>query len=433
MLFFPAILIGEENKSAVFEKNKTEILNQKASVYNSYVFGVGKISSNTKNRNVGLDQAKIAALANLSYYIGTKVDWPDAISRELREKIWTEYLKCVTFDFSVKKDELLFQASDKNNYIAVIGIPEKDIIAVIPVFDVIRRTLLTKANYDSGKIRISVCLELCDQDSQEEILTAYSKKMQQEYGVNVANIILGKNALSFLCRDDIDLSKYPIHELLTMLEKSPYDPEICYYIGIQMEQDGLLRNAHLFWERGCTASLYDSVYSQKCLSKIKNTKTVKNYPVLSEMLFLPASGNVNFDNPYLEFLNYYAGMLPVGSAEEPVDNAFSVGQSAFANNQLETAYSSYLNSVANKITFQACNMAGNAGRRIGREYESIALLLQATAIDPQAVYPWIHLAWIYHNLNLAPQKEFCIEKIKSYKLDQWSSQQLDLLTDSNKN
>ena len=78
-------------------------------------------------------------------------------------------------------------------------------------------------------------------------------------------------------------------------------------------------------------------------------------------------------------------------------------------------------------------MAGNAGRRIGREYESIALLLQATAIDPQAVYPWIHLAWIYHNLNLAPQKEFCIEKIKSYKLDQWSSQQLDLLTDSNKN
>ena len=104
MLFFPAILIGEENKSAVFEKNKTEILNQKASVYNSYVFGVGKISSNTKNRNVGLDQAKIAALANLSYYIGTKVDWPDAISRELREKIWTEYLKCVTFDFSVKKD-----------------------------------------------------------------------------------------------------------------------------------------------------------------------------------------------------------------------------------------------------------------------------------------------------------------------------------------
>ena len=73
-------------------------------------------------------------------------------------------------------------------------------------------------------------------------------------------------------------------------------------------------------------------------------------------------------------------------------------------------------------------MAGNAGRRIGKDHESIALLLQAVIADQSIVYPWIHLAWIYRKLGLREQEKFCIEKIKTRQLDAWSSKQLELLT-----
>ncbi len=121
-------------------------------------------------------------------------------------------------------------------------------------------------------------------------------------------------------------------------------------------------------------------------------------------------------------------MLPIGLDETPADQNFVLGQTAFSRNNLTEAYKSYVDSAADRITFQACNMAGNAGRRISKIHEATAMLLQATVANPQSVYPWVHLAWIYDMQKLGDQKQYCIEKIKTYKLDKWSSQQLGLLT-----
>lgn len=155
---------------------------------------------------------------------------------------------------------------------------------------------------------------------------------------------------------------------------------------------------------------------------------IKNMPELPEMLFEASVGKVNFTTPELEFLNEYAGELPIGVPEEPADAEFVAGEAAFASNRLSEAFAHYTKSVEREVTFAGCNMAGNAGRRIGQDHPSVALLLQAAVADPGIAYPWIHLAWIYRKLGLTEQYQYCIDKIKTYQLDQWSRQQLDLLT-----
>ena len=154
-------------------------------------------------------------------------------------------------------------------------------------------------------------------------------------------------------------------------------------------------------------------FAEKCKALLRQPATVREMAVLPEMLFISSAGNTSFDSDFLAFLNFYAGMLPVGLDESPMDQNYLLGQNAFSRNNLPEAYKFYVDSVSEKITFQACNMAGNAGRRIGRIYEATAMLLQATVARPQSVYPWVHLAWIYDIQKLNRQKQYCIEKIKT--------------------
>ena len=193
-----------------------------------------------------------------------------------------------------------------------------------------------------------------------------------------------------------------------------------------LEKDGFSGTAGIFFTQGSIAKEYSPEYAKKCKDKT-NVDAIKKMPVLPAMLFIASAGNANFSDPRLDFLNYYAGMLPVGVADKAEDNDFNIAQNAFSRNQLNMAYEHYTKSVASKVTFESCNMAGNAGRRIGNDHEAVALLLQATIADPTIVYPWVHLAWIYRKLNLKEQEQFCIQKIKTYKLDDWSSKQLKLL------
>ena len=426
MLTF-SVIASDAEKVRLFENNKSQILKADAIVCNGIVFATGKMRSKAGNTNIGYSKAKLDAFSKISLFFEQKINWPEKITPVLRKKIWAEYLKCQQFHFSVEKSEVVYKNSDGEKFTLVIAVPESNVSAQIPDFNTIHNTLLLPENYRSGKIRLNVCIELCENNIPADLLTEYGKKIAAEYGFNVGQVVLGKNAATFLCRDDSDITQQPIHTLLQRLNKSPYDPEICFYIGKQLENDGLKYNAQLFWQRGAIAKSYNPEFATKCKSLLMRPEAAREMLVLPEMLFVSSAGNTYFESDALAFLNFYTGMLPVGLNETPKDKNFHAGQNSFKSNNLTEAYHLFTASAADCITFQACNMAGNAGRRIGKIHEATALLLQATIADPLSVYPWVHLAWIYRKLNLKEQENFCIEKIKTYKLDDWSSKQLKLL------
>lgn len=429
-IFFLALgntpMLYAKECSTVFENNKKNILASKSFVTDGYIFATGKMLSKSSNREVGFSKAKLEAVSNIVYFLESKVDWPENISPVLRKRVWSEYLKCVPVELSIQKSNIMYRKASGEQYTIVIAIPEKNVSVIPPAFSAIRETLLSPASYQSGKINISVCIELCNGNITASLQEAYANKLGREYGKNVKQMLLSKNAFSFICREQTEIANKSVHDLLILLNTSPYDPELCYSIGMALEKDGFSGTAGIFFTQGSIAKEYSPEYAKKCKDKT-NVDAIKKMPVLPAMLFIASAGNANFSDPRLDFLNYYAGMLPVGVADKAEDNDFNIAQNAFSRNQLNMAYEHYTKSVVSKVTFESCNMAGNAGRRIGNDHEAVALLLQATIADPTIVYPWVHLAWIYRKLNLKEQEQFCIQKIKTYKLDDWSSKQLKLL------
>ncbi|MBR4467512.1 MAG: hypothetical protein IKS34_04340, partial [Clostridia bacterium] len=209
--------------------------------------------------------------------------------------------------------------------------------------------------------------------------------------------------------------------------ESPYDPEICYYLGMKLKDDRFPKTANIFFNRGTVAAAFNPEFAGKCGKEITRQLPKKELASFPETLFAPFKGNIAFDNDKLAFLKNSPGLLPIGTKDEPTDREYAAAKTSFSKNELEEAFAGYCASAASKMTFTACNMAGNAGRRIEHKAESVALLLQAATIDPSSPYPWVHLAWIYKGNGLKDQMDFCLAKIKSLKQDKWTSDQLVLL------
>lgn len=101
-----------------------------------------------------------------------------------------------------------------------------------------------------------------------------------------------------------------------------------------------------------------------------------------------------FPSDSLNALPRLAGRYPLGIAARPTDDFYTKGNAAFAKKDVRGAYVAYLNSLTRGWSFAALNMAGNCARRLGRNAEAAALLLQAAYLNPESPYPWIHLAFV---------------------------------------
>ncbi len=101
-----------------------------------------------------------------------------------------------------------------------------------------------------------------------------------------------------------------------------------------------------------------------------------------------------FPSDSLNALPRLAGRYPLGTTERPTDDFYTKGNAAFAKKDVRGAYVAYLNSLTRGWSFAALNMAGNCARRLGRNAEAAALLLQAAYLKPESPYPWIHLAFV---------------------------------------
>ena len=205
--------------SRIFEKNKEKILASRYFSSNGYIFAVGKMISRSRNKGIGFSKSKLDAINNFSYFLETKIDWPQNIHPSLRKRIIAEYLKCVTLYMTLSKTEIIYREAQGDRYTVVLGIPERDITASPIAFSELRKTLLNPQHYQSGKLNLSICIELCNGNTPPMLLEAYADKLGKEYGSNVKRMLSKQNAVSFACRPQIELANKSLHDLLILLRQ----------------------------------------------------------------------------------------------------------------------------------------------------------------------------------------------------------------------
>ena len=105
-------------------------------------------------------------------------------------------------------------------------------------------------------------------------------------------------------------------------------------------------------------------------------------------LFAKAS----FEVPALQAL--VEGKRLAAADAKPTDAAYAQAAEAFAKGDVSGAYANALASAGQAYTFDALNLAANAGRRIGKTPEAAVLALAAVDLAPESPYPWVHLAFV---------------------------------------
>ena len=101
---------------------------------------------------------------------------------------------------------------------------------------------------------------------------------------------------------------------------------------------------------------------------------------------------VSFEVPALQAL--VEGKRLAAADAKPTDAAYAQAAEAFAKGDVSGAYANALASAGQAYTFDALNLAANAGRRIGKTPEAAVLALAAADLAPKSPYPWVHLAFV---------------------------------------
>ena len=416
---------------SIFEKHKQKIVQTDSVSIDGYVFARGDVAIAGDRKEIAFSKAKVLALGKLTYYLRERVDWPESISPAFRKKLWEEYQKLITTKLSVHSLVTVFQNSDGKTATVIVAIQEEILDQKPITWNELRAMLVHIPNCRSGKIQVALSLEICTEEEYPAVLNVYAEKLKKDYGPNIARMILEKNVESYQVNviGEQNFDTLPAAEIVKTLEQCPYDPELCYWAGVKLAGEGLERTAQIFWRCGSRAAVYSPDYAKRCLRRVKKTTGLAPLPVLPEYIYAPICGKPHLEHPNLIFLIECPGMLPVGTDKKPQSRNYEFGLKAWKNGRLDVAYDSFVRAAVEEMTFDACNMAGYAGRLLGRNMEAAAFLLQAVVLKPDSVYPWIHLAWIYRSMNLKKQEEYCIARVKAAKqLDGWTQGELQKLT-----
>ena len=422
---------NENSVKSVFQSNADFILTNDVTHLGDYVFcrGIAVSESETElSKEVSLKRAELFASSKLIDDCRGKIQWPESISEKFQKTIWKEFLKCDGFEIETQRGVSIYSEYQKGKATVIMVYPEDSITAKVPSFEKIKDLLLDPENYKTKPIQLSVCLELQKENIPQDMLNTFANRMGEKYGRNVKNVIQGKRVDSFVVPES-EMTDLNLNSLFSLLNESPYESEICYKIGETLDAIERPVSAKLFYSRGTVEKGCE--YSLKCVEKLGNDNPFPNEIEMPEVpwkLFAKYQC-VGFEDENLQFLEKYAGKIPLGEdvdAEEV--GYYKTGMIAYNDNRLNLAYELFKASASKQITFDACNMAGNVGRRIGKTDEAIAFLLQATVINPSKVYPWVHLAIIFDQKNDSKLKDFCIQKAQSFPLDDWSQKQLNGIT-----
>ena len=352
---------------AYFDAHQTEILASPCHASPTHLYCCGRATlRGTSVASVGFSKARLIAQAQVFDYLSARVVWSDTIPKTARKAVWREYLKTTNYEVILRQATVVHKARENGEFIVVCAIPKTGIIAETPSGEAIRSTLLAPSVYNSGPVRIAVCLELSAPQIPREMLQAFYAKVARDYTSDVAAMLRRQPVAAFQIPPEQDWSKVPRKALLQQLCKSPYAPELCLELGNRLQKEGLTIAARMLWQAGSYLPVLHPEAAEQCAAALPEAERRPAFasPVPAPLLQNPLA---EFDAPSLQILSLAPGALPVGNTLAPQDQDFLQGQADFGKSRLEEAFQHFLASAARSITFDALNWAGNAGRRCGHE------------------------------------------------------------------
>lgn len=403
----------------LFKSNSKKILANDAIVISDYVFLTGQAQSNSSDQQIGFRKAQLNAYGKLPSYLSGKINYPKSIPERLRPQIFEEYLKLTSLKSSLETGEIVHRNCTENRYTVAVAVPQVKIYAELPSYEQIYSALLSPQGISNPAVRISILLEICERP--QDLLSEFARRIQRDYGDNVGAMFSNSITPGFKISSigKIEKKDYTINELFALLNEVPYHPQLCYELGIKLEADGLPRNAQLLWTCGSISPGLSKEYADKCRRKLPK-KPLFSFANPIGLDLIPFKKYLAQSVPPL---NDLAGKIPGGKAAA-TDADYQAGLNAFQANNLPDAYEYFCKSISENVSFDACNMAGNTARRIGKCHEAVALLLQAAAIDLQSPYPWVNLALTFDILQKNDMTDYCIKQAEKRHLDDWSKQQI---------
>lgn len=419
----------------VFNDNKERIVQSKISVINDFVFSVGRVESQSLTQEISFSKAKLIAYGNLPIYVVNKIKWPVAFQSSLRQKIFEEYLKTKPTKLFIEGATTVFSNRSGNNYMIVIAVLKQNIAMEIPDYEQIYTELANKINIKNKAIKPSVIMEIAPESTLKYLLDELSLRISTDYGTSSGDVTADIFASNFILDTSnkinqlVTLDHLLLTDLYSLLNEVPYHPMVCFAIGEKLSSSDMPINAQLLWSRGTVAPELSPKFAELCNKKLKSPIIFPNKPLIKLNLtpFKVFLGKAKYDEVSLNILNQAGGRIPAGNKNTPIDENYKSGMQDYNNNNLISAYSNFCKSVAKNLSFDACNMAGNAARRINKPYEGIPLLLQAVAIDDNKANPWINLAFAFKVLKTPDMVRYCVSNAEKRVLDDWGKKQIAIL------
>jgi tetratricopeptide (TPR) repeat protein len=433
----------------VFKKNRSQILKYEVIEIDGFMFstGIASIRSNSANSKA-LARVKAKHNAKIGFI---KFRYPDHSNKikyntKLQDIILDEFFKIHTEKIILRK---LIHVSTviKNKKVKyVLGCPVKDNSLLSQKYTWKYILEYLRNSYRVGKpLRKDLYVEIALPENGLVAEKKFTDYLRGKFGGNLQKIISEKLCDSFypelnLKINKLDIDNFTINKLLFLLNDIPYNPKLCETIGHRLKGNGFYKCALLFLKASLICPDLLPGFNKQCSIKNNYVPVIK-HPVqkllslISETLWQQIDQKAKFENISLNKIKKALGKIPAGYVGAPKDKYFNLGQDLFftKNYDLKKAYSAYESSVANNLSADGCNMAGNCARLLKRSETAILLLLQAVKISPKHKYAWIHLANAFIDINQKRLAEYCIKEAQKCSLDEWGQHEVKIITQKAKN
>ncbi|MBP5511540.1 MAG: hypothetical protein J6Z49_11540 [Kiritimatiellae bacterium] len=327
--------------------------------------------------------------------------------------------------------------SDASGKICVWGLPDTAFDKLLPTWAKIQTTLCNPANFSSPDFLPGAVMEIVPAELQIELRKEFIRRMQQRHGSGCALLFSQGILLTYspgmaqtLTREF--LRDAAVSDLFAMVNILPGDPRVLAALARRFDQRGMHTAAQWFASRGGLDFL-DYASSRVC-ADIVAKGTLFKVPHYSEDIALePFSAMIakaDFSDTPVEIFNQWRRPFPGGLPGEPDagDLYYAEGKRLFqaAKPDLEGAYSAFLASAARSLSFYACDYAGVCAAEGGHLHEAAFLFLQAAAANPSENrdWPWTNLACLARRENEEKAFAYCLAKLRTCRLSEWSRQKL---------
>lgn len=427
----------------IFKNNMSVIIKNEAVPVDGFFFSTGHAlakTSSVMSQKIAQQKAHHNALLGFYRLLLPPLDANSEYDKRLQKKIRNEYLKASSLKLNIQGITTVYELKDGKKYISVLACPigTNALLQKRFTWKKIINQLSTMAISPASIVGKDLYLEICDKSKISSAQQLLANSLGKKYGQSLKLMMIGKQATYFEPEiawniKSVEIKSLSTEDLLSILASVPYHPRVCWKIGERLKQQGLIKNAQIFFALGSVCQALSPDYYEKCMNAKKQFEfsipQTEIATILTEESYEGLCTKSKFDNKALNSIKIALGQIPAGSLNPPNDENYKNAQEIFFSKDFDVhnAYILYQKSIEKNLSANGCNMAGNCAMLLERPEEAILLLLQAVRISPKHKYAWIHLATAFIDIKKTELAKYCIKKSQGCKPDDWGKKEIERL------